>query len=385
MNLLRVRRLEINFGTRGASSLAEFNDSPAPLLEHLELRLNSRSQRLPPLFQAEMPSLKCLRLERFLLEHPISHVVNLVDFELTYEASTRRTSMVRLLDVLHSNPKLHRVKLVHCGPRGLDDADPNTIVKLENLECLWIICSTHTILNHLALPRAARLVLQDWIDSEIEGFVQEILPRVLDYLENLHELHTLGFQKALNGVCSVEALGPEDHPGVQGSMLFTVRYDGGGGLPLSRFYQRSLYLMQPLCVTHVKHLWLRHVDFPAERPRELPGPIKLALISMPNLETFVLLNCRTDAVFEALLPLAAPCVCPRLRTLTIYDPQYFDPIYLMDMVHERKFHGAPLESVSLIFHPTRVLPIHNYMSLKKVVDVIKCEVEDEGPKWPFKE
>lgn len=374
----RLRTL-IAFPNRTSYPLlvTHFSDTPAPNLIRLDLTMRGdhRTHPFPHLFRAHTPSLTDLYTKGFSTSQPtfIAAATNLLSLELDLVGT--RISITGFLDILEANPKLEKLIIVSSLTPEAEDGNPERIVSLARLQTFVLArCASQMILRHLSLPANTHIIIHRSSITE-GGILEEILPPSLTHLNNLNHIKTIGFRSLdLSKIVIDGCRGKLFESSVTITAKFSHAYRH---LQTARML-KPLPSFQPLSVIHVEDLWWD------ERILRLASRIvKLGelLVYLPTLHNLVLLGCKCDDIFRALMPTEDAIPSPSLTTLSIYDYSYFLP--LIELASARKAHGVPFKKVT-VFCPLGQAYAQNVtMPLERFVEVVENKAHDEVPQWPF--
>ena len=332
----RLKSLSIEGPSEDLEVVTSHLSHPAPLLNHLSIRLSpgyvpDRYLALPfALFNKDLSSLRTLCLESVHTELPWRNMVNLTSFTLYY-TPPGVVSVKRLLDFFENAPYLEEVGLYFVTLTA--GAQNSRLVSLAFLKSMRIEDDNpaSVLLDHLLIPVGAKLKIQADMLSPLIGVH---LPRSLDNLRNLTNFTTI----------QLHPDGPS--PG--------MKFSGPNGqvdIILTTGSPTSLLLesLGEFNTSNTERLGIDNGDLPTG------DPLYRALIPMKALRTLSLSRCRNlDIFIRALQPAISSSevvVCPKLEQL-VFVLHSFETMSsitsVVEMAEARASRGEKLRNVRIV-------------------------------------
>lgn len=279
----------------------------APALELLRIRLEA--DPIPALddgiFPAQLPLLRELCLSGITLHPRWQNLQNLSTLSLgggwISGEHTNTPSITQLLDTFEQAPSLRKVEIFSAPSSS--DTPASRVVHLARLEKL-VLCtdrnSPSILLEHLGIPRLARLLLEFEFDGD-ESPLPWALPGTTRHLQNINHinsiylsLHDTHFVLRLTGPSGgLEIYGyQEDTPSYANRILRSLSF-----FPLSTIHQLAVTYRFPMDATTQNSLVRLLEAMKGLRTLLLrgdPGPCIRALkndperVACPNLENLIL-------------------------------------------------------------------------------------------------
>jgi len=350
---------------------------PAPSLEELKINLIYHPNAIldSMLFNADLSSLRTLRLWGVITHLPWKNLSKLTTFELQH-ISGDNFSITQLLDFFTNAPLLSRIGLFSI-PK-LSDAPPRRVVSLPSLERFTITANlAHSILlNHLSIPAGATLCLSFGFGGG-KSPLPDFLPKTAKNLKNLLCITSVSlcFDETEK---SIRLGGPAGNLFILGNWIDRVE---ATSLDLDSRILRSL---DYFILSRIKRLTVMKYEPPALIEINKSSPYHI-LDRMKDLRTLILNRCNNLPFILALNPdqgPSNPVLCPKLEKLVLYveERDSFNIIELTRMVKERALKDAELSSVTIV-GLGELVPGKEVFKLREYVPYVDYRVGETSPEW----
>ena len=374
-HLNRLQSLTLSGCSDDLLQLIEHFDSPAPLLEELNLTFTCTENPViqGPLFDGNF-SLRELRLSGVTTNLTWGNLSKLKTFDLR-RVPSNKMSVTQLLNFFERAPLLRKLRLEDAFPTS-SDAPSGRVVSLPNLEFITISAQpVHTILlNHLSIPAGAGLS-QDFDLSDDKSPIPIYLPKTFKNLKHLS--HITSINLSFHSGMSLRLNGPSGTHYMSG--------DWTGANPsqphLGRRVLRSLTQFQLSAVERFAIAACR--TSPSMKAEK--STIYQTLLPMKNIRTLTLTHCLNLPFILALNPRQDPSrtvVCPKLEDLVLYitNGAWFCIKELLAMVKERASSGAKLSTITII-GSQEFVSAKEVLKLRDHVSQVEYRLDDVVPEW----
>ena len=369
----RLKALTLYGPSDNILNLTRHFDSPAPLLEKLEIHVCDIRIAVAEntLFSGNLSSLRELRLSGVLTNLPWQNLMNLTTFDLR-RVSAGKISVTRLLGFFEHAPLLREIKLKDSLP-NTSDAPVERLLPLPHLRLLGTssLSENPTLLNHLHIPTGAVVALEFKFLDEISDY----LPEPLDNLCNISRITSinLGFGSGM----AMRLKGPSGGLYVIGTWM-AVGYVS----PTLGF--DTLQSLDRFCISTTERLAITRYRAGACMEDEVSGVFQI-FFPMNNLRTLTLTECNNLPFILALDPnhnTSDMVICPKLEELVLYVQERDDPCIdeLLAMAERRASDGAKLSTV-VIIHPRELAPEEKMLDLRSHVSRVEWRLDDTTPRW----
>jgi len=354
---------------------------PTPLLK--ELRIDLAFDRDDPpafpatLFSGDLSSLSRLSLSGLATDLPWRNLVNLTTLQLSNVFGTAEPSLItRLLDFFESAPFLSNIEIRSIS--NLPNLHPRRVVPIPHLKEL-ILSSPYvysTLVNHLAIPTGASLVLTFPFGGESSPIL-DCLPKDFRRLDNLSHITAINLfldQRANY----VRFSGPSGQLYLYSTWLDLV------GPSWNVAQCRILQSLEKFNLSNTRRLTVTKCTFsPLET---LDGsPIFKTLLLLNDLRTLTLIKCENLPVIHALNPDengSGAVACPNLEELVLYIKKldWFYISELKEMALARAGRCAKLPSITIV-SLGEMLPREEVFILREYFPCVEYKVDIESPRW----
>lgn len=157
----------------------------------------------------------------------------------------------------------------------------------------------------------------------------------------------------------------------------TIKDAEGGG-----FLCEAIRSFKPISTTEVEELLFDGFRGSVNKREASEAPYFLALQSMKNLLSLILVDCSTPLFIEVLQITEPEIICPSLRKLTIYlSPEgSFGVTGLGRLLSMRKERGVPLDTLILVAkNEDKRIPDNVLGKLRRYVDEVEFRIDPQIP------
>ena len=358
--------------------------NPAPRLKTLVIAPHSASWHcLPTIFKGELPVLQRFTVERATFDLTQFRTPNLTRLSLLYAAHGEPV-MTDLLEFLEQTPLLEDLTMVAAGP--LNDGvgshnDVDKVVHLPRLNRLELVGRSvrSGIIFHLSLPTGVYVTLHADVMSNENGVTEHFLPSSLEHIPMARNVTAINFSATTSNTCAIYYIGPNGTISIMASNAETIKDAEGGG-----FLYEAIRSFKPISTTEVEELLFDGFRGSVNKREASEAPYFLALQSMKNLLSLILVDCSTPLFIEVLQIMEPEIICPSLRKLTIYlSPEgSFGVTGLGRLLSVRKERGVPLDTLILVAeHEDNRIPDNVLGKLRRYVDEVEFRIDPQIPWW----